>query len=620
MKKNIISSLLACCLILGLLPTLTISANAASNSNYTLTGNYADDVISVAVAQEKKTGYDLRGELVTASNGSDWCGNFVWWCGYKAGLVSSGLFPSDQCFPTAINPALWFASSGQGEIFIYENFYAQFLGRTEEGWSNYANKGIVQSVSKSFEPQKGDIIIYGKPQTNKTRVTITHTGYIRNDMSNGKIYTVEGNTGSRPGTVKLRDITANTYLNGLGYPIGYVRPNYDPKRQFRDGTYELVPKCALDSRLDVANGSKEKGANIQIYQANNTEAQQFEFKYLGEGYYQITSKVSGKSLDVQNGDNKSGTNVWQYDSNSTDAQKWMLEKTEDGYYYIVPKLNTNLCLDVYNAKKDNGTNVQVWGKNQSDAQKWNLIYVPANPLPKNLTVSTDKDSYTLGESVLITPSANNATHYAISVWKGAFGTGDRVYVNFKIPGRISFNPTQSGTYTIRADAKNGAGYISTEKTFTVTAAAPSEPTKQKTWGNWSNWSTDYVESSDTRQVETTSVKVAEPYTEYRYGRYIDSTGTHVCWCKKYLESWRSVSGSVSLQYSEWSATRYNANGKAWTCGYCGGDHTGVHHVSSDGRAWWAQFDLPSGSYYWEESRNVDARYETQYRYRDLISR
>lgn len=439
------------------------------------------------------------------------------------------------------------------------------------------------------------------------------------------VYYTEGGNSLKSWPVKRQTFDA-FYNQGIGY-TGTIAvtsiSNNNIATDIISGVYSLTPKCAPNSRLDVANGSKEKGANIQIHQANNTDAQQFEFKYLGEGYYQITSKVSGKSLDVQNGNNKSGANVWQYDSNSTDAQKWMLEKAEDDYYYIVPKLNTNLCLDVYNAKKDNGTNVQVWSKNQSDAQKWKLTSVQSpvqhsNSLPTNLTVSTDKNSYTLGESVLITPSANNATHYAISVWKGAFGTGDRVYVNFKIPGRISFNPTQSGTYTIRVDAKNGAGYISTEKTFTVAATAPGEPTEQKTWGNWSNWSTDYVESSDTRQVETTSVKVADSYTEYRYGRYIDSTGTHVCWCKKYLESWRSVSGSASLQYSEWSATRYNANGKAWTCGYCGGDHTGVHHVSSDGRAWWAQFDLPSGSYYWEESRNVDARYETQYRYRDLI--
>ena len=91
----------------------------------------------------------------------------------------------------------------------------------------------------------------------------------------------------------------------------------------------------------------------------------------------------------------------------------------------------------------------------------------SNRRPTYLSVSTDKELYALNESVTITPTANNATHYAISVWFGPFKTGERLYVNYNLPGGITFSPTKAGTYTIRADAKNGAGYISTEKTFTV---------------------------------------------------------------------------------------------------------------------------------------------------------
>lgn len=96
---------------------------------------------------------------------------------------------------------------------------------------------------------------------------------------------------------------------------------------------------------------------------------------------------------------------------------------------------------------------------------------PSAELPSNLSVSIDKNSYVLGESVSITPSADNATHYAISIWRGAFDTGEQVYADFNLYGGITFTPTQEGNYTIRADAKNSAGYISTEKTFTVTAGS-----------------------------------------------------------------------------------------------------------------------------------------------------
>lgn len=98
----------------------------------------------------------------------------------------------------------------------------------------------------------------------------------------------------------------------------------------------------------------------------------------------------------------------------------------------------------------------------------------SSTLPTNFTLTSDKTTYTLGEAVTITPSAQNATHYAISVWRGRFGTGERVYVNFNLPGRITYRPTQAGMYTIRADAKNSAGYISKEITFNVESqSAPS---------------------------------------------------------------------------------------------------------------------------------------------------
>jgi len=101
------------------------------------------------------------------------------------------------------------------------------------------------------------------------------------------------------------------------------------------------------------------------------------------------------------------------------------------------------------------------GTNQSSTS------TQVNVLPTKLMVSTDKSSYLVGETVKVTPSANNATHYAISIWLGAFKTGERLYVNYKLYGGIDFNPPRPGTYTIRVDAKNALGYISKETTFNV---------------------------------------------------------------------------------------------------------------------------------------------------------
>lgn len=138
--------------------------------------------------------------------------------------------------------------------------------------------------------------------------------------------------------------------------------------------------------------------------------------------------------------------------------------------------------------------------------------------------------------------------------------------------------------------------------------------EKKEWTPWSSWSTTKVTASSTRQVQTRQVQTAAAYTQYRYGRYVNPTGKHDCWCSKYLESLNY--GKASLQYSSWSTARYSPTGKAWTCGKCSAKHIGVNKVGSDGRSWWAEYKLSNGSYYWEESRTVPAVYVTQYRYRD----
>ena len=139
---------------------------------------------------------------------------------------------------------------------------------------------------------------------------------------------------------------------------------------------------------------------------------------------------------------------------------------------------------------------------------------------------------------------------------------------------------------------------------------------EEIWGGWSEWSDTPVYPSNTRQVET-STKQDSGHTEYRYGRYIDSSGAHASWCATYLNSLGY--GGASINYSSWSISQYAANSTGWTCGFCDGNHIGVSHYSSDGRAWWAEYILPSGSYFWEESKWVEGQTYTVYRYRDRLN-
>lgn len=138
--------------------------------------------------------------------------------------------------------------------------------------------------------------------------------------------------------------------------------------EIEEGVYEILSGVKENMALDIADASKNSGANVQIYRYNGTTAQQFWIKKAGNDYT-ITPVCSGMALDVAGGTKKSGTNVQQYYHNNTDAQKWQFRSTGEGYYYIA---SGNYALDVSGGGTANGTNVQIYTPNFTGSQKWKL--------------------------------------------------------------------------------------------------------------------------------------------------------------------------------------------------------------------------------------------------------
>lgn len=145
-------------------------------------------------------------------------------------------------------------------------------------------------------------------------------------------------------------------------------------KQIPDGTYEIVTKLNADYALDIYGGSKDSGANVQIWHRNNTDAQKFIVTHIGDGYYTIINKNSGKAIDAQMGSTESGTNVWQYTTNNTDAQIWRIIRTSDKKSYYIINKASGMFLDVNLAIAADGTNVKLYVQNDEyDAQKWHFV-------------------------------------------------------------------------------------------------------------------------------------------------------------------------------------------------------------------------------------------------------
>ena len=134
--------------------------------------------------------------------------------------------------------------------------------------------------------------------------------------------------------------------------------------------------------LNVNNSNTANGTKINLLTKNESNAQKFSFisteidensKTFSDGYYTINSKLdNNKVIDVNNGSKNNGTNIQLYSSNNSNAQIWYLKHTGNGYYSITSAMNTNTSLELANGYTTSGTNIQLYKSNNSDAQFWKL--------------------------------------------------------------------------------------------------------------------------------------------------------------------------------------------------------------------------------------------------------
>ncbi|MBR2753946.1 RICIN domain-containing protein [Candidatus Saccharibacteria bacterium] len=140
-----------------------------------------------------------------------------------------------------------------------------------------------------------------------------------------------------------------------------------------EGTYVLQSELDNKKVLDIDGGVKnaKNGTNIQLYEKNGTEAQQWKIQANDDGTYTIINPATKKVLDVEAGSKNDGANIQLYESNGTCAQRWKIVKGEADNYTIYSACSGRV-IDVSAGNTANGTNIQIYTSNNTKAQKWKL--------------------------------------------------------------------------------------------------------------------------------------------------------------------------------------------------------------------------------------------------------
>ena len=169
--------------------------------------------------------------------------------------------------------------------------------------------------------------------------------------------------------------------------------------------------------VDINAASIDNGANVQIWDCINGNAQMFAFQYVktenGVPYWTIRNNYSGKVLDV-NG-TAAGANVQQYAYHGGDNQLWTLKMAGDGYFYICSKLgnctspdSSSLVLDLCGYDTSNGTNIEISSFHGGDNQQWYLWDNTIN-LSAEWTNSNYKVDYNADGGTLLDENGNETT-------------------------------------------------------------------------------------------------------------------------------------------------------------------------------------------------------------------
>ncbi len=192
--------------------------------------------------------------------------------------------------------------------------------------------------------------------------------------------------------------------------------------------------------LDVSGASVASGGNVQLWTANESNAQRFWISF-EDGVCRMEAMCSGKSLDVDAGGQESGTNVQQWLSEAGNRnQKWDAVQNEDGTFTFVSCAN-GLALDVTGGVAADGTNVQTWEANGSAAQRFVLEPTASFEDGVYALVST----VDMGKVVDI-PSASRSDGVGTQLWSRNDSTAQKFSVSASEEGGFAVSPLCSGLF------------------------------------------------------------------------------------------------------------------------------------------------------------------------------
>ena len=236
------------------------------------------------------------------------------------------------------------------------------------------------------------------------------------------------------GYVDFDYFRVNDELKGAGYdpsgestnpsqaPVVSAQPSKNPivTGSIEDGLY-YIKNVNAQKYLQVADNNGAAGQNVEIGTGTGVAGQKWYVTNTSDEYVTLTSALGNFMIDIAMGSSDDGANVQIYHGYSGDAQKYLIQKTStDGVYTIATKASGETKnLDVYGRGTADGTNVCQWSYTGNTNQQW--IFEKVNATPEASVAPSVAPSVKPSVEPSVAPSVAPSTEPSVAPSKAPAG-------------------------------------------------------------------------------------------------------------------------------------------------------------------------------------------------------
>ena len=439
--------------------TLTVSAiccqkDGFDKSRYTLTGNVAQDVATIAKSQAGRTCSDFG---YSGVDYGAWCDEYVADCLENAGcddsIVAHGGTVADFEKKMRKRGAVVVSSPQPGDLLFFSWSHVEIVTRVEGGTvycaggnnqgktypgGRCAGERNAQSVAKSMG---GSIRLYLRPNYKELNPNPPTVSNISIDKA---LYAVGENVVFHVSSDTATQYTIGIHKNGVPYEIlwDFTESSYEYKLT-EPGDYYAYLSASNSAGYKDSSGvwftvydSKPTTSTLLIPKLNYVAGEPVEFSFTSDTAETFTLGIhrNGVPFDI----------VYDIKENN-----YLYTFTEPGDYYAY------LCsTNSFGYTNSNGV--------------WFTVY---NSAPSISILSTDKHTYSLGENIVFHTESDTATTYSIGLYKD--GVRYDSFWDFT-ENEYMYTSIEPGEYSAYVTSYNSLGYKDSDYIYFTILPSPGD--------------------------------------------------------------------------------------------------------------------------------------------------